>query len=71
MNPAMMELNPPTFSCPTHQQDLTHLVVQTLLEPPSQPHRPSSGSFSVIVTCPGNSPADRHNVTCEGTFILI
>jgi hypothetical protein len=70
-----MELQPPTFPCPTHQIDLTDLVHEELEDAGfavayanrlgrSRKSRP----FEVRVTCPGPDPTSSHPLVFDGTY---
>jgi len=71
----MVQLDPATYSCPTHGVDLTPQV-EELLEEEGTPvaYRPWSlrgrrsepTSFEVVVSCPGDGKP--HEQACEGRY---
>lgn len=68
-----MELLPVRYECPTHQVELTDLVVEVLGEDEPAPvayrRLRRWAPFRVVVTCPGDGPAAAaHSVTCSGEY---
>ena len=69
-----MTLDPSSYGCPEHHTVLTGLVEESLADddPPVAYFlrlgaRPATGSFEVIVTCPGLNGAGAHQITFSGT----
>ena len=68
----MVSLDPDSFVCPEHHQNLTPAVAQQLEEagtPVVYARKGKRRPFMVIVTCPGDSGAgDEHQVACQGSY---
>lgn len=71
----MIKLEPAAYVCPTHEEDLTGLVVAVLSGGTSvvttfgattgkEPKSDARRSFLVVVPCPKGP----HDVECSGTF---
>jgi hypothetical protein len=68
---AVLQVDPASFSCPTHGHDLTPQVVEALEErPPPMAYRPGRRrEFEVLVSCPGDAPPDGpHQLACVGRY---
>jgi hypothetical protein len=71
-----MILEPISYSCPTHQTDVTTLVKDALDDDDAPPvafwglGKKMTGPrpFQVIVTCPGASGTGAHQLTCTGNW---
>jgi hypothetical protein len=63
-----MILDPATYTCPTHNMDLTDQVLEQLEDDDGWPvaFKPKTRKpeFEVVVTCPGTDTA--HQVACRG-----
>jgi hypothetical protein len=63
-----MTLDPATYTCPTHQTNLTDQVLEQLEDDDEWPiafePKIRQPEFEVVVTCPGGGTA--HPVTCRG-----
>jgi len=77
MGRVVVDLEPSSFECPTHQVDVTELVREVLAEegPPVAYRAPGrlfgrrpERMFEVIVDCPGDGPESVHSVTCAGAY---
>lgn len=66
----MLNVEPATFSCPTHGHDLTPQVVEALDElGPPVAYRRGNRPFEVLVFCPGGeAPDGTHELACEGRY---
>ena len=68
-------LQPSSYVCHEHQHDLTAQVRHTLGDgDPDIPvmfRRPDAGPlpFRLIVTCPGATGANPHDLVCTGTYV--
>ena len=66
-----MNVDPASFTCPTHGHDLTPMVVEALDEqgPPVAFGRGRRRPFEVLVSCPGaTAPDGPHQLACEGRY---
>ena len=66
----MLNLDPPTYPCPTHTgQDLTPQVRELLEEqavPVAFGKKPRP--FEVLVSCPGAAAGEAHELACRGRY---
>jgi hypothetical protein len=74
----MVQLDPESFECASHNVDLTPQIVEQLEDmgpPVAFPagkmlgRRSRQREFEVVVSCPGDgTPGNAHQVVCEGRF---
>lgn len=74
-----MKIDPTSFQCPTHQIDLTTLVVDAIesqvpvssfgvtMADPKKPQTPVA-TFRVLVQCPAKVPDQPHKLRFSGTI---
>ena len=65
----MLQLEPDSFTCPTHGHDLTPQVIEALEEHgPPLAFGKRKRSFTVSASCPGERPDVAHQQVCRGWY---